>query len=307
MFCNVPLDAVIEARDVDHSIYQMPLMLQREGLDEIVCDLLRLNAPAADMHEWHKFVDRVIYPKKRVKIAVVGKYIELQDAYKSIYESLTHAAAANDCGIDLVRVDAETLEDWKPETVLKDVAGVLVPGGFGERGVEGKINATRFAREQKVPFLGLCLGMQVATIEFARNVCLLEGANSAEFDERAAHPVIHLLEEQKEVTGKGANMRLGTWPTLLKEGTKARNVYGTNEILERHRHRYEFNLAYREQMEAKGFIISGTSPDGTLVELIELKGHPYFLACQFHPEFQSKPNKPHPLFTGFIQASLANC
>jgi len=307
MFCNVPLDAVIEARDVDHSIYEMPLMLQREGLDETICELLHLSAPTAKMNEWRRFVDRVVHPKKRVKIAVVGKYIELQDAYKSIYESLTHAAAANDCGIDLVRVDAETLEDWNPATVLKDVAGVLVPGGFGERGVEGKINATRFARENNVPFLGLCLGMQVATIEFARNVCGLADANSAEFDPESKHCVIHLLEEQKDVTGKGATMRLGTWPTLIKEGTKARKVYATSEIRERHRHRYEFNLAYREQMEAKGFIISGTSPDGNLVELIELKEHPYFLACQFHPEFQSKPNHPHPLFTGFIQASLANC
>jgi CTP synthase len=282
-------------------------MLQREGLDDTICELLHLAAPPAGMKEWRRFVDRVVHPKKRVKIAVVGKYIELQDAYKSIYESLTHAAAASDCGIDLVRVDAETLEDWNPATVLKDVAGVLVPGGFGERGVEGKINATRFARENNVPFLGLCLGMQVATIEFARNVCGLEDANSAEFDPESKNCVIHLLEEQKDVTGKGASMRLGTWPTLIKEGTKAHKVYSMGEIRERHRHRYEFNLAYREQMEAKGFIISGTSPDGNLVELIELKDHPYFLACQFHPEFQSKPNHPHPLFSGFIQASLANC
>jgi CTP synthase len=307
MFCNVPLNAVIEARDVDHSIYEMPLMLQREGLDEIVCELLHLKVQPANTAEWSRFVQRAVYPKKRVKIAVVGKYIELQDAYKSIYESLTHAAAANDCGIDLVRVDAETLEAGNPAPLLRDVAGVLVPGGFGERGVEGKINATRFARENNVPFLGLCLGMQVATIEFARNVCGLAEANSAEFDPDSKHCVIHLLEEQKGVTGKGASMRLGTWPTFLKENTKGRKVYGTEEIRERHRHRYEFNLAYREQMEAKGFIISGTSPDGTLVELIELRDHPFFLACQYHPEFQSKPNRPHPLFTGFIQASLANC
>jgi CTP synthase len=304
MFCNVPLEAVVEARDVDSSIYEMPLMLQREGLDSTICDLLSLDVPPADMTEWIRFVEGVVHPKKRVKIAVVGKYIELQDAYKSIYESLTHAAAANDCGIDLVRVDAETLEDNPPNSVLKGVAGVLVPGGFGERGVEGKINATRFARENKLPFLGLCLGMQVATIEFARNVCGLEGANSAEFDPQAPHRVIHLLEEQKGVTDKGASMRLGTWPTMIKEGTCAHKVYGTSEIRERHRHRYEFNLSYREQMEAKGFVISGTSPDGSLVELIELKNHPYFLACQFHPEFQSKPNHPHPMFTGFIQACL---
>ncbi|MEI6715623.1 MAG: CTP synthase [Verrucomicrobiota bacterium] len=304
MFCNVPLEAVVEARDVNSSIYEMPLMLQDEHLDDTVCDLLNLNVPKADMTEWTKFVKRVIHPKKRVKIAVVGKYIELQDAYKSIYESLTHAAAANDCGIDLIRIDAENLEDTPAKNLLSEVAGVLVPGGFGERGVEGKINATRFARENNVPFLGLCLGMQVATIEFARNVCGLKDANSAEFDPTAEHRVIHLLEEQKGVTDKGASMRLGTWPTLIKEGTRAHKVYGTTEIRERHRHRYEFNLTYREQMESKGFVISGTSPDGSLVELIELKDHPYFVACQFHPEFQSKPNHPHPLFTGFIQACL---
>ncbi|MEY2598570.1 MAG: synthase [Verrucomicrobiota bacterium] len=304
MFCNVPLEAVVEARDVDSTIYEMPLMLQREHLDDTICNLLGLNVPPADMTEWSRFVERVVHPKKRVKIAVVGKYIELQDAYKSIYESLTHAAAANDCGIDLVRVDAETLEDTSPAEALKGVAGILVPGGFGERGVEGKINATRFARENQLPFLGLCLGMQVATIEFARNVCGLKEANSAEFDPEGPHPVIHLLEEQKGVTDKGASMRLGTWPTLIKDGTRAHKVYGTREIRERHRHRYEFNLKYREAMEALGFVIAGTSPDGSLVELIELRDHPYFLACQFHPEFQSKPNHPHPLFTGFIQACL---
>ncbi len=307
MFCNVPLEAVIEARDVDHSIYEMPLMLQREKLDQIVCDLLHLNVPKADMREWTRFVKRVVQPKKRVKIAVVGKYIELQDAYKSIYESLTHAAAANDCGIDLVRVDAEELENQDPSEALHDVAGVLVPGGFGERGVEGKISATKFARESEVPFLGLCLGMQVATIEFARNVCGLEDANSAEFDPQGKHCVIHLLEEQKGVTDKGASMRLGTWPTLIKKGTLAAKVYGTSKIRERHRHRYEFNQSYREQMEEKGFVIAGTSPDGQLVELIELQNHPYFIACQYHPEFQSKPNHPHPLFTGFIKACLQNC
>lgn len=305
MFCNVPLEAVVEARDVESSIYEMPLMLQKEHLDDTVCELLGLNVPPAEMTEWRNFVERVVHPKKRVRIAVVGKYIELQDAYKSIYESLTHAAAANDCGIDLVRVDAETLEDQPAKSILKEVAGILVPGGFGERGVEGKINATQFARENKIPFLGLCLGMQVATIEFARNVCGLKDANSAEFAPESEHLVIHLLEEQKSITDKGASMRLGTWPTLLKEGTKAHKVYGTREIRERHRHRYEFNLKYREAMEKLGFIISGTSPDGSLVELIELESHPYFLACQYHPEFQSKPNNPHPLFTGFIQACLS--
>ena len=306
MFCNVPLDAVVEARDVENSIYEMPLMLQRERLDETVCRLLNINVPAAEMSDWNRFVDRVVKPKKRVKIAVVGKYIELQDAYKSIYESLTHAAAAVDCGIDLIRVDAEDVETCDPSTLLRDVAGVLVPGGFGERGVEGKIRATQYARENQVPFLGLCLGMQVATIEFARNVCHLEGANSQEFVPDAAHPVICLLETQRDVTGKGASMRLGTWPTKIKEGTRAHQVYGTGEIRERHRHRYEFNMNYREQMEEKGFVIAGTSPDDALVELIELKNHPWFLACQYHPEFSSKPNKSHPLFKGFVSACLAH-
>ncbi len=307
VFCNVPRDAVIEARDVDHSIYEMPLMLQKEKLDDIIVRLLSLDAaPVADMTHWKKFVDRVVKPKKRVKIAVVGKYIELQDAYKSIYESLTHAAASVDCGTDLLLVDAEDLEDQDPASILKDVAGILVPGGFGDRGVEGKIRATQFARENSVPFLGLCLGMQVATIEFARNVCGLVGANSTEFDSKPSHPVIDLLETQKDVTDKGASMRLGTWPTKIAAATRAFHVYGGEEITERHRHRYEFNMAYREQMEAKGFVISGTSPDGSLVELIELQDHPWFLACQFHPEFKSKPNHPHPLFKGFVSACLAN-
>jgi len=305
MFCNVPLNAVVEARDVDHTIYEMPLMLQKEKLDETVIEALGLRehaAPVADMQSWKKFVQRIISPKKRVKIAVVGKYIELQDAYKSIYESLTHAAAANDCGIDLVRIDAETVK----ESDLNDVAGILVPGGFGDRGVEGKIFAAGFAREHAVPYFGLCLGMQVATIEFARNVCGLKGADSIEFDAASPHPVIALMEDQKEVTNKGASMRLGTYPAKVIEGTLTHKIYGKSEIHERHRHRYEFNMAYRERMEAHGFVISATSPDGTLVEIIELKEHPWFLACQFHPEFQSKPNHPHPLFKAFIAACLAN-
>lgn len=306
IFCNVPIDAVVEARDVAHTIYEMPLMLQEERLDETICRLLQLQTPAADMTDWHKFVQRIVNPKKRVKIAVVGKYIELQDAYKSIYESLTHAAASADCGIDLLRVDAEDMEAHDPAKVLRDVAGVLVPGGFGDRGVEGKIRATQFAREQRLPFLGLCLGMQVATIEFARNVCGLEGANSTEFESNAKHPVICLLETQKSVTDKGASMRLGTWPTIIQEGTRAFQVYGGTAIRERHRHRYEFNMKYREQMEEKGFVISGTSPDGALVEMIELRDHPWYLACQYHPEFRSKPNKPHPLFKGFVNACLQN-
>jgi CTP synthase len=305
MFCNVSPKAVIEARDVPHTIYEMPLMMHDEGLDALVCELLNVQSKEPQLDNWRKFVQRVVNPKKRVKIAVVGKYIDLRDAYKSIYESLTHAAASQDCGIDLKLVDAESLQDGV-DGQLQDVAGVLIPGGFGERGVEGKIRAARFARENKVPYLGLCLGMQVATIEFARNVCGIEKANSTEFDEKAAEPVISLLDEQREIRNKGASMRLGTWPTKIMQGTLAEKIYGHNEVLERHRHRYEFNMKYRDRMTEKGFTISGTSPDGALAELIELRDHPYFMACQYHPEFQSKPNKPHPLFKGFIQACLAH-
>jgi CTP synthase len=308
MYCNIPLGAVVEMRDVAHTIYEAPLMLQAERLDDTVCDLLRLKAPPADMSDWRRFVQRVVHPKKSVKIALVGKYIDLQDAYKSIYESLTHAAASNDCGIDLRRIDAQALEAGGAEVdeILKDVTGIVVPGGFGERGIEGKIQAAGYARRHRVPYLGLCLGMQVATIEFARNACGLEDANSTEFDLKTPHPVISLLDEQRKVRGKGASMRLGVWPTKLIPGTLAAQVYGRLEIQERHRHRYEFNNGYRELMTAKGMVIAGTSPDGSLVEMIELKDHPWFLATQFHPEFLSKPNAPHPLFRGFIAACLAN-
>src|SRR5216117_3452308 len=303
MFCSVSEKAVIEARDVEHTVYEVPLMLQAEGLDALVCELLHLETPQPDLTDWRKFVERVVSPKKRVKIAVVGKYIDLQDAYKSIYESLTHAAASQDGGIDLKLIDAERLQDGV-DGQLKDVAGVLIPGGFGDRGVEGKIKAARFARENKLPYLGLCLGMQVATIEFARNVCGIANANSTEFDKDAPEPVISLLEEQRGIRNKGASMRLGTWPTKIVPGTLAEKIYGNTEVTERHRHRYEFNMKYRDRMSAKGFVISGTSPDGMLAELIELRDHPYFFGCKYHPEFQSKPNKPHPLFKGFIQACL---
>jgi CTP synthase len=304
MYCNVPLHAVVEVRDVDHTIYELPLTLHDEKLDETICRLLRLDTPPVEMTEWRRFVQRVIQPKKQLKIAVVGKYIDLQDAYKSIYESLTHAGAANDCGVEILRIDSEEIEGHEPGKFLGLVAGVLVPGGFGERGVEGKIAACRYARENQLPYLGLCLGMQVATIEFGRNVCGLNGANSTEFDEKAEDPIICLLEEQRDVRKKGASMRLGSWPTHIAPGTLAERVYGASQITERHRHRYEFNLKYRELMEAKGFVIAGTSPDGRLVELIELRNHPWFLACQYHPEFLSKPNRPHPLFRGFIAACL---
>lgn len=307
LYCNVPLEAVIEAGDVEHTIYEAPINLHAEGLDDFVCRALGLQTPDPELGEWQKFVNRIISPKKSVRIAVVGKYIEMQDAYKSIYESLTHAGASLDCSAELVLVDAEDLEKEGAEKHLAGVAGVLVPGGFGDRGTEGKIKATQFARETRTPFLGLCLGMQIATIEFARHVCGLDRANSTEFDPDTPHPVICILEDQREVTSKGGSMRLGVWKTVLAENSLARQVYGGQpEVSERHRHRYEFNQAYRSAMEEKGFVISGTSPDGLLAELVELRGHPWFLACQFHPEFQSKPNAPHPLFRGFIAACLAH-
>ena len=308
MYCNIPTGAVAEMRDVKHTIYEAPLMLQAERVDETVCDLLGLQAPPADMTDWRRFVNRIIQPKKSVKIAIVGKYIEHQDAYKSIYESLTHAAASHDSAIDLMRIDAEKLEAGgnAVDKLLEDVTGIVVPGGFGERGIEGKIQAAGYARRHKVPYLGLCLGMQVATIEFARHACGLEDANSTEFDLDTPHPVISLLEQQRHVQEKGASMRLGVWPTTVTAGTLAEQVYGRQQIQERHRHRYEFNNEYRQQMTDKGLVIAGTSPDGALVEMIELRDHPWFLASQFHPEFLSKPNAPHPLFRGFIGACLAH-
>jgi CTP synthase len=303
MFCSVAEKAVIEERDVAHTIYEVPLTLHAEGLDQLVCDLLGLKTRQPDLVEWKNFVKRVISPAKRLRIAVIGKYFDVRDAYKSIYESLTHAAASEDCGIDLELIDSESLQD-DVNGQLKDVSGVLIPGGFGLRGVEGKIKAARFAREHKIPYLGLCLGMQVATIEFARNACDIKDANSTEFDKNTKEPVISLLEEQRGVKNMGASMRLGTWPTKIAKATLAEKIYGSTEVMERHRHRYEFNMKYRDQMNEKGFVISGTSPDGTLAELIELRDHPYFVGCQYHPEFQSKPNSPHPLFKGFIQACL---
>ena len=304
MFCNVPRDAVIAFLDVEDTIYEAPLRLREENLDQIVCDCLGLESDPPDLTDWTNFVSSIVNPDKHIKLAVVGKYIELQDAYKSIYEALTHAGAAHSCGIEIVRIDSATIEAEGAEKHLAGIDGLLIPGGFGDRGSEGKIAAARYARETGTPYFGLCLGMQIATIEFARHVCGLERANSVEFDKDTPHPVICLLEEQKDVTEKGASMRLGTWPCLLAEGSLARKVYGSDSVNERHRHRFEFNPEYKEQMESAGFRISGTSPDGTLAEIIEIPDHPFYLATQFHPEFQSKPMKPHPLFHGFVGAAL---
>ena len=306
MFCNVPSEAVIECRDVPHSIYELPLYLHEEKLDDIVCDRLGLPKKKPDLKAWQEFVWHVIDPSHETKIAVVGKYIELQDAYKSIYEALTHAGAANDCRVLVERIDAEDLENAEDiEEKLDGIDGLLIPGGFGDRGTEGKINAANFARTRGIPYFGICLGMQIATIEFARNVAKLEEANSTEFDQGSPHPVICLLEEQKSVTHKGASMRLGTWVCDLKPKTRSFDLYNSSTINERHRHRFEFNSDYRERLEKAGLIIAGTSPDGSLVEIIELENHPFYVGAQFHPEFLSKPNYSHPLFKGFVAAALS--
>ncbi len=304
MFCNVPIEGVIEELDVEHSIYEVPLALRRENVDELVCRHLGLPGEAGDMREWEAMLQRMIDPKHKAKIAVVGKYIQLQDAYKSLYEALKHGGAANDAFVEIVRVDAENIERHGAEKYLKDVDGVLVPGGFGNRGIEGKIAAAQFAREHQIPYFGICLGMQIAVIEFARHVCGLEGANSTEFDPKTPHPVICLLDEQKQVADKGGTMRLGAQRSKLTPETKVRALYGSDEISERHRHRYEVNNQSRDQFVEAGLIVAGLYTKFDLVELIELRDHPWFIACQFHPEFQSKPNQAHPLFRGFITAAL---
>jgi CTP synthase len=304
LFGNVPIEAVVEVRDVKHTIYEVPLKLHEERLDDNVCRLLNLTTPQPDLTRWRNFVQRVIHPTHHVRIGVVGKYIELQDAYKSIYESLTHAGASHDCKVDIIRVDAESIEKAGPELYLTGLQGILIPGGFGDRGTEGKVTAARYAREKGIPYFGICLGMQIAVIEFARNVCGLKGATSTEFDKTTPHPVISLMEEQKKVKQLGGTMRLGSWVTDLVPGSKAYDLYRSATITERHRHRFEFNSDYKELMEQKGMLISGTSPKGDLAEIIELPSHPYFVGCQFHPEFLSKPNNPHPLFWGFVRAAM---
>ncbi len=303
MFCNVPFEAVIEEKDVDHSIYEVPLMLQRERTDDLVCKVLQIDAPPARMTHWQDIIRKLIAPQHRVRIGVVGKYIELQDAYKSVYEALIHGGIANDCGVQIEQIEAEDVERGDPAKMFKGLGGLLVPGGFGDRGIEGKIKAAQYARENGLPYLGLCLGMQIAVIEFGRNVLGLKGAHSTEFDPHTPHPVIDLQVSQKNVRQLGGTMRLGSQPCLLQPGTLARKLYGADLIHERHRHRFEFNNAYREQYAAAGFTFAGTTPDNSLVEVVELPGHPFFIASQYHPEFLSKPNQPHPLFKGFIAAA----
>ncbi len=304
LFCNVPVKAVIEEIDVDDSIYELPVMLRREHLDDLVVDMLRLDAPPPKHSIWTDIVRRLKSPSKRVTIGVVGKYIELQDAYKSVYESITHAGIANDCAVNIKRIDAESLESTEGLEALKSLHGILVPGGFGDRGTEGKIAAVRYARENNVPYFGLCLGLQIAVIEYSRNVLGLEDANSLEFDENTKHPVITLMEEQKQVVDKGGSMRLGSYECKVKKGTHAFAAYGEESVRERHRHRYEVNNEFVSQLEEAGLVVSGVNPKRNLVEMIELKDHPWFLAVQSHPEFLSKPNKAHPLFRAFVEAAI---
>ncbi|RDU37465.1 CTP synthase [Neobacillus piezotolerans] len=303
LFCDINKEAVIECRDAE-TLYSVPLALQEQDLDQIVCDHLKLQCTEADMTEWKALVEKVTHLSEKTKIALVGKYVELQDAYISVVEALKHAGYAFDADIDIKWVNAEEVSEENVAELLGDVNGVLVPGGFGDRGIEGKIAAIRFARENKVPFLGICLGMQLATVEYARNVLGLKDAHSAEIDPSTTNPIIDLLPEQKDVEDLGGTLRLGLYPCKLVEGTKVFEAYGEKVVYERHRHRYEFNNHYRHDMEQAGFVFSGTSPDGRLIETIEVKDHPWFVASQFHPEFLSRPTRPQPLFRDFIHASL---
>lgn len=303
LFCDIDKRAVIEAKDAE-TLYQVPLDLQKQGFDDYVLKHLGITAPAADMTEWKQLVEKVQNLHRKTTIALVGKYVELQDAYLSVAEALYHAGFANDTDVEIKWINAEHVDSENVTELLTGVDGILVPGGFGDRGTEGKIATARFARENNVPFLGICLGMQIACIEFARHVVGLGNANSSEINPSTPYPVIDLLPEQKEIEDLGGTMRLGLYPCKIIEGTKAFEAYQDELIYERHRHRYEFNNEYREQLEAKGFIFSGTSPDGRLVEIIELKDHPWFVASQFHPEFTSRPNRAQPLFREFIKAAV---
>ena len=305
LFCDVDVNAVIENRTAS-TIYEVPLMMQKEGLDKIVLEKLNMDYSPANMAEWEKMVYKINHPSKKVKVAVVGKYVELPDAYISVTEALHHAGIANDTDVKITWVNSEKLEEEDQDftEVFAGCKGILVPGGFGDRGVEGKIKAIQFAREHKIPFLGLCLGMQCAVIEFARHVCGMTDANSTEFNEETAHPVIDLMSSQVNVEEKGGTMRLGAYPCKVAADTHTREAYGEELIHERHRHRFEFNNIYREKMQQAGLVIAGTLPDDSLVEVVEVKDHPWFVGSQFHPELKSRPNNPHPLFRDFVKAAL---
>jgi CTP synthase len=301
MFCSVASDAVFQSVDVD-TVYRLPLTLAEQGIDQKLAALLNIWSRASRLAAWEDVVTRITQPKKKVSIGFIGKYVQLVESYKSLNEALLHGGIANDCRVEIHHIDSEELE--KGTTSLAEFDGILVAPGFGARGTEGKIAAVRYAREQKVPYFGICFGMQMACIEFGRNVCGLDKANSTEIDPHTPHPVVDLMPDQRGVTDKGATMRLGAYPCVLKPGTRAAEAYGTTDISERHRHRWEVNNNYRDALERHGMVLSGLSPDGRLVEMIELPQHPYFVACQFHPEFKSRPSAPHPLFARFIKASL---
>lgn len=311
--CNLDVDAVITAKDVD-VIYEVPLVLRQEGLDNLIAKKLLLDTKEPDLTRWKDVMRKIKEPEDRVKVALVGKYVGFKDSYKSLMEALTHGGIANNLGVDIQWVDSEEVEKSGAEKFLSDVDSVLIPGGFGERGIEGKIETIQFAREKKIPFLGICLGMQCAVIEFARNVCGLKGANSTEFDLNTPYPVIYLIEEwydfktqtiqRRDITSaKGGTMRLGAYPCVLTENSFAYKAYGAKEISERHRHRYEFNNSFKDILVKNGLKISGISPDGELVEIVEIENHPWFFGCQFHPEFKSRPLEPHPVFSAFIAAA----
>ncbi|MEK6691136.1 MAG: CTP synthase [Nitrospirota bacterium] len=314
LFCNVDEESVITAKDVDN-IYEVPILFHEEGLDEQIVKLLKLKTNKPDLKEWMTIVERIKKPENTISIGLVGKYTNLKDSYKSLVEALIHGGIANKTRVEISWIDSESVERDGVEKHLSDVDGILVPGGFGIRGIEGKIEAIRYAREKKVPFLGICLGMQCAVIEFGRNVCNLKGANSTEFDEDTPYPMIYLMErwydyrlnvlhERTAESDKGGTMRLGAYPCILKEGSFAYKAYDIKEIYERHRHRYEFNNKYRDILIERGLRVSGESPDGELVEIIEIEKHPWFLGCQFHPEFKSRPMEPHPIFRDFIAAAI---
>jgi CTP synthase len=305
LFCNLEDQAVITARDVA-SIYEAPLMFASEGLDRLALKYLHIETPEPDLSKWSDLVQRCYNPADEVSIAIVGKYVEYEDSYKSLKEALVHGALRHNLKLTVTWIEAEGLEEPNHEEQLRGFDGILVPGGFGKRGIEGMLNAIRYARERGIPYFGICLGMQTACIEYARNVCGLAGANSSEFDPATPHRVIYKLRELTGVEEMGGTMRLGAWTCLLEPGSMAAKAYGKTEISERHRHRYEFNREYEALLTGAGLNITGTTPDGTYVEIVEIPGHPFFLGCQFHPEFKSKPLEPHPLFVNFIKASYAN-
>lgn len=312
LFCNVDKDAVIAAKDVD-VIYEVPIIYHNEGLDEKITKLLNIWAKKPDLSEWEKIVETIKHPTKQVDIALVGKYVKLKDSYKSLNEALVHGGIANNCEVNIRYIDSEDLEKGV-FTDFYDVDGILVPGGFGDRGIEGKITAIEYSREKKIPYFGLCLGMQLAVVEIGRHLAGCAGAHTCEIDENTPYPLIYLIEQwvdrenelqrRDKFSDKGGTMRLGAYPCQLEPGSIAHKAYGKDLVFERHRHRYEFNMDFRKRLEQSGMVVSGISPDGKLVEIIEMSDHPWFLGCQFHPEFKSKPFSPHPLFKDFIKAAL---